>query len=79
MVLMRSHTVCFLQKYGKVPPNYPHYPNLEHCLLFTLSIWTQLLEQRADSVDPDQMCEGVHHFPYSNISINGLAEVSSLA
>ena len=46
--------------------------------LHTLSIWTQLLEQRVDSVDPDQMCEGVHHFPYSNISINGLTEVSSL-
>lgn len=26
--------------------------------LFTLSIWTQMLEQRADSVDPDQMGEG---------------------
>lgn len=67
----------FIQKYGELPQNYHWYLFLPGAL-FTLSTWTHMLEQRENSVDPDQMGGEGTLFPYSNISINGLWRSQSL-
>ena len=33
-VLMKGHNICFMEKFGKLPLNYPYYPFLSRPIVF---------------------------------------------